>query len=228
MADLNIFTPVNYQGYLNFTLTAVAVENDGDRTFTSSEVFTVNFNFDPLAVEDGRIPQTPILIVPNLTISNDTVTGDNVGLEDGSVTLELTASQGAGETLDPVVVTVVIRNVPANFDVVGAVFDPTTNEYIANADDFANGLIRINPPDDFSGFFDINVEAVATASNGRSSTSGEQTLTSYVDPVADGFGISAGPTSSLEDANITFGVTFSSGDSYNSEILYSGVYTEGG
>lgn len=228
LADLNIFTPVNYQGYLNFTLTAVSLENDGDSTNTRSEVFTVNFNFDPLAVDDGRIPQEPILIVPNLTISNDTVTGDNVGNEDESVVLSLTASQGAGETLDPVVVTVIISDVPANFQVIGAVYDPVNDEYVANADDFASGNIRVIPPGDFSGFFDLTVEAVATASNGRSSTSGEQTLTSYVDPVADGFSISVGPTSSLEDANITFGVSFGSLDAFNSEILYSGIYTFGG
>ena len=229
MENLAIFTAQNYQGVLNFTLTAVSRENDGDTAFTTSDPFTVTFNANPDNTgEDGRIPLNPILEVPSLSIDGDNVTGDNVGLEDGQLTLFLNASQGAGETLDPVVVTVTISNVPSGFVVSGAIFNPTTQEYSADATDFANGLVSIRPPTDFSGFFDITVEAVATGPTGKSSTSGEQTLTAYVDPVADGFSIAAGPFSGFEDTNISFGVTFGNLDNFNSEVIYSGVYTEGG
>ena len=228
LADLSIITLQNFQGYLNFTLTAVALENDGDIAFTESEVFTVTFNHNPDNTgEDGSTPQTPLLNVPNLTIVNDTVTGDNVGLEDGQLILVLTATEGAGETLD-VVVTVTISDVPPGFTVEGAIFNPQTQEYSANADAFTNGLVRITPPEDFSGFFDITVESVATAGTGQSSTSGQQTLTAYVDPVADGVSISAGPTSGFEDTNLTFSVTFTDLDDRNDETFYDGVYFDGG
>lgn len=229
LEDLSIITLQNFQGYLNFTLTAVSLENDGDIAFTESEVFTVTFNANPDDTgEDGSTPQTPTLNVPNLTIAGLTVTGDNVGLEDGELDLVLTAAEGAGETLD-VVVTVTITDVPPGFSVQGAIFNPQTQEYSANADDFTNGLVRITPPEDFSGFFDITVESVATAGTGQSSSSGEQTLTAYVDPVADGVSISAGPTSGFEDTNLTFSVSFNELDNYAmDEDVYGGVFDDGG
>ena len=220
LANLAITTSQNYGGVLNFTLTAVARENDGDVAFVETDIFSVTFipNVDNSTASD-EAPLTPELDVGLVA------DGNNVGNEDQALVLDLNATEGIGETLNPIV-TVTISNVPAGFTVSNnAIFNPLTNEYSADANDINAGLVTITPPEDFSGFFNITVEAVATAA--RSTSSGEQTLTAFVDPVADGASISFGPTSGTEDNNITFTVSFGELDNYGSEIVYDNLVTIG-
>ena len=219
--NLAIFTPKNYNGTLEFTLTAVVFENDGDSTFNTSDSFFVDFLANPDdSTASDKAPEKPTLDVG--LISN----GENVGLEDGGgIVLSLNATQAANETTNPVV-TVTITDVPTNFQIVGEViYNPLTDEYSATADAINAGLVRIVPPADFGGVFNITVEAVATSA--LSTSSDEKTLFGFADPraVGDGYSISAGPSSGFEDTNVNFTVDFASLDSDGSERLRTGVYT---
>ena len=76
LENLAIYTPGNYNGILNFTLTTVAVENDGDLTNSEAIPFSVTFLPDtssgaPPPPGETEIPPPiePILIVSSLTHS---------------------------------------------------------------------------------------------------------------------------------------------------------------
>lgn len=213
--NLAIYTGRNYNGTLTFTLTTVAEENDGDRTFTTSEVFSVDFLADPDNPGSNDAPGQPTLDVG--TIAD----GDNVGDEDTAIVLNINATEAGGPGQDPTnpIVTVTISDIPEGFIVNGATVNPTDPnnlEWSADAEDFLAGRVTITPRPNFSGEFNITVEAVATSF--LSTSNGDpQILTGFVDPVADGVSISVGPTSGFEDQNVTFGATFSFTDMDSSE-----------
>ena len=220
--NLAILTPQNYNGTLEFTLTAVATENDGDTTFNTSDTFFVDF----LANPDNSTASDEAPGVPTLDIGL-IIDGENVGGEDSSLILSLNATEAGGPGADPTnpVVTVTITDIPAGFTIEGnVIFNPLTNEYSATAEDINAGNVRIIPPPDFGGTFNLTVEAVATSK--LSTTSGTQTLTGFVDPsaIGDGVKIEAGPSSGFEDANVSFSVNFGFNDIDGSERLVTGVY----
>ena len=217
LVNLTIFTAQNYNGQLNFTLTAVVQENDGDINFATTDIFTVDFfgNADNSTASDAA-PLKPDL---DIGLVAD---GDNVGLEDQALVLVMNAREAVNETLNPVI-TVTISDIPAGFTIDGAIFNPLTGEYSADADDINAGLVTIRGPQDFSGFFNLTVVAVATSS--RSTTGDEKTLTAFMDPVADGFSIrSGGPLTGSEDNDLAMNLTFGELDNYRSEIVYDGIF----
>lgn len=133
LANLAIFTPRNYEGVLNFTLTAVAVENDGDLASSESVPFSVTFLADeneppPLIPPPPEIqPEVPQLII------GDPADGANVGVEDALMVVNLTALIGEGDISDPVV-TVTLSNIPEDFEVRGALYNPLTDTYTVVSD----------------------------------------------------------------------------------------------
>lgn len=75
LENLAIYTPGNYDGILNFTLTTVAVENDGDLANSEAIPFSVTFLPDtssgatpPPGETEIPPPIEPILIVSSLAL----------------------------------------------------------------------------------------------------------------------------------------------------------------
>lgn len=190
-----------------FTLTAVATEDDGDVAFTTSESFFVTFNQNTNGTGINFTILEPDLDIFNVSVAD----GTNIALEDNLLAIALNATENSAETLNPVI-TVTISNVPSGFTIIGALFNPITGEYSASAADVAAGLVRIQPPPNYSGFANFTVEAVATDSGATSlsNTSGEQILTVYFDPVADGFNIGSGPGQGFEDTLLSYSISFGS------------------
>ena len=230
LEHLAIYTPRNYDGVLTFNLTTVAVENDGDLAYSEPVTFTVTFLPDlSNPSENTTVPLPPELVVPvpvngtdssNNTSSNSTGSGDPqyfvVGVEDGSLVLNLTVSAAEGDTSNPVI-TLTISDLPEGFDIEGAIFNPLTGTYSVAAADVNAGRVRIIPRLDFSGPFDITVEAVATA--GFSATTGEIVLTGFIDPVADGVSIEFSPSEGREDEILNASITLRSRDIDGSEAI---------
>lgn len=87
-----------------------------------------------------------------------------------------------------------------------------------DAADLNAGLVEILPKGDFSGFFSITVEAVA--STGLSASTGEQILTAFIDPVADGVDIELSPNSGVEDDIVNASITLLPKDADGSEVIF--------
>jgi len=224
--NLAILTPQNYNGTLEFSLTAVVTENDGDTTFNTTGPFFVEF----LANPDNSTASDETPGVPTLELGL-IIDGENIGGEDGVVILSLNATEAGGPGADPTnpVVTVTITDIPDDFRIEGnVIFNPLTGEYSASAEDITAGNVRILPPQDFGGTFTLTVEAVATSK--LSTTSGTQTLTGFVDPsaIGDGVAITAGPSSGFEDTNVPFSVSFGFNDADQSERIVTGLYNSTG
>jgi hypothetical protein len=217
MARLHVYTALNANVTLPFSITTVAKENDGDIEQSEAVLFDVTFIGDtgggPGPGDD--IPEEPLL----------TINDNSMGVEDNGMVINLIATEGAGDTTNPVI-SVTLSNLPPGFSVTGATFNPLENEWSALASAFGDGVstgtVRLIPPQDFSGNVDITVEAVAT-SNSFSDTSGPQTLTAFFEPVADGVTMNFTPGSGIEDQSISSTFSFSFTDVTHTE----GIYGEG-
>lgn len=210
LANLHVLTPSGSTGVANLTLTTIAVENDGDRASN-----TTNFTVEVTA---GSGPGGgPAPLPPSVSI------GTNAGNEDGSITLNVTATPAPGDSTNPSVA-VMISDLPAGATVVGARYNPVTGRYVASAADVIAGNVQIIPPIDFSGPLDITIEAVAINASLQQATTGETTVTVAVDPVADGVAISASPGAGLEDTAVALGISLAERDIDGSEDIGGSVY----
>jgi hypothetical protein len=270
LENLAIFTPENYDGRLSFTMTTVAVEDDGDIALSESIPFSVTFLpdeenpppagspplppeiaiGDPVDRPDETQPPTtsptfppgggppaeptptgppasgpttpsgsPVTLAPtvagSLLIDTDTF---NFGSEDNPLILDIKVEPAEGETRDPVI-TITLSDIPEGFEVTGATFNPLTNTYSADAQDFKDGKVQITPPQDFNGFFDITVEVLATTGF---ATSTETVLRGYFDPVADGVNIDFSPTEGTEDDTISASIDYTFKSNFDTEVLVNG------
>ena len=211
--DLAIYTPMNYAGVLNFTLTTVAREEDGDLATSEAFPFSVTFLQDPSnPAESDAQPLPPIVTIGNPlnATGNGTSTGDpsdsfNVGIEDSTLTIDIETFPADGDTSDPVI-TITLSDIPDGFKVTGAIYNPIEDSYSAPAADINDGKVQIIPPIDFGGFFNVTVQAVASA--GLSASTEELTLIAYIDPIADGVDISVSTSGSTsEDVPFNTNVT---------------------
>lgn len=109
LAGLRVITPAGSTGTANLRLTSIAVENDGD-TASNSTNFTVTVSSTP---GGGGTPPLP----PSVTI------GTNAGDEDGSITLNVTATPTPGDTSNPSVAVMISGLLPGT-EVIGARFNP--------------------------------------------------------------------------------------------------------
>jgi hypothetical protein len=103
-------------------------------------------------------------------------------------------------------------------------FGHSIGTYSASAEAFNTGQVRLIPPNDFNGFFDLTVEVLAITAGSASSTQ-TGTLTGYFDPVADGVTISFGPTTAEEDEDVLASIDYDFNNVVDSEeILNDSVY----
>ena len=215
LADLHIITPSGVGGTINLQLTTVATENDGDQA-TNSTNFTVT-----VIPQSGTGPGTAPL-PPTVTV------GANSGNEDGSITVNVTATPAPGDTTNPAV-SVIISGIPAGAQVTGAILLPPVNagdppRWVATAAAVNTGMVLVVPPPDFSGTMTFTVEGIARNANLQSATSGATIVPVQVDPVADGVNINASPLPGLEDAAIALNITLAERDVDGSEVIGGSTY----
>jgi large repetitive protein len=174
--------------------------------------FTVTVSPGP-----GGGPSPTFPLPPTLTV------GISLGVEDGFITVNVTAMAAVGDTTNPGIA-VQISNLPVGATVLGATLNVVTGRYTASAADVNAGRVKIIPPKDFSGALNVTVEAVATNLFGLHSSSGPQNLPSFVDPVADGPSIALSPSSGTEDVVIPVVITVGEIDIDSSENIGSFTY----
>ncbi|MBI1386374.1 MAG: hypothetical protein GC150_15815 [Rhizobiales bacterium] len=199
LADLHVVTPGGSVGTANLRLTTIAVENDGDTAQNSTD-FDVVVTSTP---GGGGTPPLP----PSVTV------GVSSGIEDdqAGIALNVTALPAPGDPSNPSVA-VMISNVPAGAQVIGALFNPDTGRWVASAAAVNGGAVRIIPPENFSGTMQITVEAVATNATLQKATTGAQTVGIDVTPVADGVAIIATPDAGTEDTLVALNIGLSPRD----------------
>ena len=278
LENLAIFAPDNYNGVLSFTITTVAVENDGDLATSATVPFTVTFlPHDDSPIPPGIPPQPPNITIgdpddrpslppntqnptssptlmptdpddpggpstgppapgpiptsaptlPSGTTASPTqaatividVNTFNVGIEDQPLILDIDVGVGAGETTDPII-TITLSDIPENFTITGAVFNPLTGTYSASPEDFRAGRVQLVPSEDFNGPFELTVDV--TVSAGFTTASESLTLTGFFDPVADGVGISFSPESAFEDELISASIDYEFRNKVDSEEVFGG------
>jgi hypothetical protein len=207
-----------------FKLWSVSKENDetGDEATNIAE-FSVTYWAGNCSV-GGVDPIAPL--PPILTI------GPNVGLEDTDLPLDVSASADPADSTNPTI-SIVVSNIPAGFEVSGKAqpgfyFNYETGTYSALAAYFAAGNVLLTPPKDFAGTVSLTVEAIAVNSWFLSTSSGEETVSVYFDPVADGVAISIPgiETGGLENEEIPLPITLSTLDIDGSERLGDSVYVK--
>ncbi len=199
LPGLHIMGAAGAIGEVDFRLTTIATENDGDQAVSSAGAlanFTVSFT--AAGTTGGTAP-----LVPQIAI------GATPASEDGIVRLNITVSPGAGDSSNPNIAVIInAADLPPGSRLLGAVFNPTNNSWIAPASvvNSAAGL-RLELPADFSGPLPtIPVTAIATNSALISATT-SASLDISVTAVADGPAFSANPTSAVEDGAITLNLT---------------------
>ncbi|MFO1170787.1 MAG: type I secretion C-terminal target domain-containing protein [Hyphomicrobiaceae bacterium] len=211
LVGLHVTTPGGTAGTANLRLTTIATENDGD-VASNSTTFNVVVTSQP---GGGGTPPLP----PSVTI------GTNAGNEDGSITLSVTATPAPGDTSNPSVA-VMISNLPAGTQIIGATFNSDTGRWVASAAAVNAGLVKIIPPADFSGTMPITIEAVATNAALLKATTGTQTVGVTVDPVADGVAISTATVAGSEDTAIALNVSLAERDTDGNEVIGDFCYVK--
>ncbi|MGL4727870.1 MAG: type I secretion C-terminal target domain-containing protein, partial [Bosea sp. (in: a-proteobacteria)] len=210
LAGLHIIAAANSLGQVGFKLTTVATENDGDQSTSSDNAqarFTVDFNV--IGSNGGNAP-----LAPQITI------GATTAAEDGTARLNVSVAAGIGDTSNPSIA-VLIRNadLPAGASLIGAIFNPTNNTWIAPASvvNSAAGL-QIKMPANFSGTLPaIPMTAVATNA-ALQSTSTSASITIDVTAVADGPAINATPATAIEDTPIALNLTVAPRDTNGTQF----------
>jgi hypothetical protein len=224
--ELNIYTPRQNDGVLEFNITTIALEDDGSTIASESETFFVTFRpnlDDPVTGElaPEEPPDSEVLPQPPTLNIGLVANGNNTGDEDNVFTLSVMALEDENETSNPVT-TVTVSDLPEGFVIQGAIFNPLTGAYSVDASKINSGGVAVVPPPDFSGTFEFTIEAVATA--GLSTSSGKQTLTGFVNPIVDGVSIELMPTSATEDGPISSSISITFRDGDGSEAFFGNFF----
>jgi large repetitive protein len=216
LQDLHIVSRYGQTGALTMTLTSVTEENDGDiAVSTAPATFTATFVPDVGGGSGIINPLTPIISITPMT-----------GNEDGTVNFAVTVQ---ADPLDPSpispTVVLLISALPPGARVLGATLNPNTGRYIATAADLAAGNVRIVPPANLSGTMNLTVEAVATNTQLNKATTGPQTVTINLTPVADGPNVSASPSAGTEDVPVSLNLSVSlrDTDAASPEVLVTPI-----
>jgi hypothetical protein len=134
-----------------FQLMAVAVENDGD-VATSTTSFSVSYWE---YAGPGINVVIPDPLPPLVEI------GENKGLEDVVLALNVTAGPDPNDTSNPTI-SIVFRDVPEGASITIPYYNNyVTGTKVALAEDVNVGKIGVTPPKDFSGGLEIVIDAVA-------------------------------------------------------------------
>ncbi|WP_170310099.1 beta strand repeat-containing protein [Thalassospira povalilytica] len=177
LAGLTLTPPDDYNGSLDFTVTAETTSGAGTETVTENVSTTVE-----------AVAGTPTL----------TVNGASGAEDGGAITLDITAGvTDAGEGLE-----ITISDIPAGATLSAGTVNPDGTVTLT-AGELAG--LTITPPEDFSGSFDLTV--TATSSDGADTASIADTLSVTVDPVADAPTLSVDPATGNEDIAIALDIT---------------------
>ncbi|MEE3046737.1 MAG: Ig-like domain-containing protein [Pseudomonadota bacterium] len=177
LAGLTLTPPDDYNGSLDFTVTAETTSGAGTETVTENVSTTVE----------------AVAGTPTLTVNGASGTEDG-----GAITLDITAGvTDTGEGLE-----ITISDIPAGSTLSAGTVNPDGTVTLT-AGELAG--LTITPPEDFSGSFDLTV--TATSSDGADTASIADTLSVTVDPVADAPTLSVDPASGNEDSAIALDIT---------------------
>lgn len=205
--------PATTAASLDFQLTTVALD-DGTQAINTSGTFSVTIDPGPGATE--VTPGTPIIDLGDVLGGNEDAS--NPLSTSGTPLIE----RGAGDTTSSLTASFIV---PAGVIVTGAIFNPVTGRWVASMDDVNNGIVQFTPPADFSGdLVTIQMEVTATSPGLQRVTTGLQTLTIPVDPVADGVAITASTAPGTEDGAIPLGITLAERDTDGSEVIGGFAY----
>lgn len=192
---------------LNLTLTTVAVDDASTATNNAGASFQVTV----LPTAGSGIGTTPPT-VPSIDLGqiigyNEDPTGATAG-----TFVDTSSPAVIFNAADSVTVLFDLSTAPAGTEIFGATFNVSTGRWVASADDVNAGVVRIIPPLHFAGDLNVQVEAVATNASLQRATTGVQTLTIPVDPVADGVAITATIASGSEDDPVIANVSLAAID----------------
>ncbi len=185
LAGLKMTPPQDYNGSFDLSVTATATDGTAIAT-TAPGTISVTVDFAPDA--------------PIVTISS---TG---GVEDGTMTIDLTANMPADFTEAESVETITLSGIPA-----GSTISVGSDTAVLSADGLTFsvtltpdqlGTIEVNPPADWNG--EVNLSATATTDEGGVGSSG--TVTVNVDAVDDAPTVTIDGVSGNEDAAIALNI----------------------
>ncbi|MBT7247755.1 MAG: hypothetical protein HN877_00855 [Rhodospirillaceae bacterium] len=201
LAGLQITPPADSDG--DFQLTVTATSADGDDTATSTSTMDVSVATDADA--------------PALNLA------DSAGSEDSAISLDI--SSGLTDTDGSETLSVTIGDIPAGSTLTSG-FQTITVDENGNADIDPSQLagLRITPPDDFSGSFDLTVTSTSTEENGGDTATTTGSITVDVEAVADDPTLSASDAAGTEDQAIALDIDAGVTDASESvSVTISGV-----
>ena len=189
---LTVTPPSNFSGSFDLSVTAISAEADGDTATTTSS----------MTVEVSGVADAPALVVSAAS-----------GFEDAPIGLDiapnLTDTDGS-ESLS-----IVIGGVPTGATLSAGVDNGDGTWTLAPSD--LDGL-RINPPSNYSGSFDLTVTATSTEADGDS-TDSTSTLTVEVASVTDAPSLTVSDASGAEDTAISLDIAAALTDPDGPETL---------
>ncbi len=191
---LSVTPPSNFSGSFDLEISATSTEVDGDSAISEASTLTVNVE---------GVADTPTLSVSDVS-----------GLEDSPIALDI--SPTLTDTDGSEILSVVISNVPDGATLSAGIDNGDGSWTLTSAE--LDGL-SVSPPSDFSGSFDLEVNATATEADGDSATSESTSFTVNVEGVADGPELAVSNASGLEDSPINLDISPTLADTDGSESI---------
>ena len=207
-------TPLRANGTAYFNITAVATDDDS----VAYDYADFEVEITGIGTGSGITPEPPK--VPILDV------GLNSGTEDFELILNnVAAAQHPDDDTNPTI-SIILSDIPEGFDVIGAVWNPVDNYWVASAKDFDEGKVSIVAPEHFAGEKTFKAQALAINSFFLKATSEVKTVSMYFAPDPDGvsFGLTHG--SSREDEGIDVDLSATLIDNDGSEKMGEYVYMQ--
>jgi len=200
-------------GTVDFEFTAIALD-DATRAQASVD-FSVQVEGPGTGTNSTYIPPLP----PTLIV------GESLGTEDNAMTLNVSAIENQDE-VTRVALSVAFDDVPTGFKVEGAFWDPANMQWIASIADYEAGRVTIIPPKDYSGNLELTMRALAVNEYFLTASGGDDLVSFYYQPVADGVNMSVGNKNSNEDELIDLDLRLNAADIDGSENVGDFVYIQ--
>jgi VCBS repeat-containing protein len=220
LADLHLRSDINVlggpagsapSGLINFTLTTVSVENDGDLNHNQAPFSVSVLPYDGTGT--GSIDPTIVARGISVVASNpneDSATDFTIAITSGP------AASRVAIIIDPAML-------PPGSIVTGAIWNPNNSTWVASVQPDGSTSLHVIPPHDYSGPMSVPVTVTATnGSNQETTYVGAVPLT--VAPVTDGIAIS-GSGAGVEDqaGGIALNISLAERDVDGSEVITNPV-----